>query len=814
LQIDDCRLQTVYPEICNLQFEGGEGMRLYVDLRSLQDPRYAFRGIGHVGSSVLRHVRRFLPEVGEIVGLLDEQLPELPESYLPLVDHTQFGFLPTGGRTRAALFYQPSPMTHDPAQPAILLRHPAILSCTVVYDFIPLEERRYLPTPAAQRQYLGALAWLESYQAFGCISASTARRLIDLLAPPGGRVANVGASLRAAFEHFDPLTAAHAARIRFAPGRYFVLVGGHDPRKNTEAAVRATARLAHRFPTLGLVVVGDYGPDYQTHLQQLYQTEAEPLSSSRRETSPESGLEFVRGISDEELAVLYHRAVATVCPSHREGFSLPVVEALACGGVVLASDIPAHRELIRQREALFCPHEVSELMHRMERILTDPSWRTHLQQVQSGVAERFTEERVAERFWGLVRGQCRLRLRLSPCHRSHGSHRGTKPRVAWLSPYPPDRSGVADYTACTVRALAEHAEVDIFTETVDGDAPRHDPWVRRFEPLSCAPWLSGEYDAVVAVIGNSHFHAGILDAHRRFGGPCLMHDNRLAEFYSWREGNAAYAQRASRSLRRPVSQAEAEMWIREPHRLPTLLFDDFVRRARPFLVHSRALRNRVEQQYGVQAQHLPFCCYRQFDEDEISEAGRREARRRLGIPEDRPLIVTLGILSMTKGLLECLWAVELLHAWGLPADFCFVGPAGGFAKMFQPLVEQLGLEEFVHFLPDWISESTYRDYIRAADLGVQLRAYGFGQISGALSDCISGGLPTVANEDLAASVDAPEYVLRVPDHLSPLLVAEQLLWAWEEGMHRHRRSPARTAYLAEHNFDHYARTLLRVLQVA
>src|SRR5260370_41973414 len=92
----------------------GGRMRLYVDLRSLQDPRYAFRGIGHVGSSVLRHVRRFLPEVEEIVGLREEHLPDLPESYRPLVDRTQWGFLPTGGRTQPALFYQPSPMTHDP----------------------------------------------------------------------------------------------------------------------------------------------------------------------------------------------------------------------------------------------------------------------------------------------------------------------------------------------------------------------------------------------------------------------------------------------------------------------------------------------------------------------------------------------------------------------------------------------------------------------------------------------------------------------------------------------------------------------------
>ncbi|MFO0810542.1 MAG: glycosyltransferase family 1 protein [Gemmataceae bacterium] len=62
----------------------------------------------------------------------------------------------------------------------------------------------------------------------------------------------------------------------------------------------------------------------------------------------------VRGLSRKELAGLYREAALVLQPSEAEGFGLPVVEALACGAVVVASDIPVLHE-VGGHATVYCP---------------------------------------------------------------------------------------------------------------------------------------------------------------------------------------------------------------------------------------------------------------------------------------------------------------------------------------------------------------------------------------------------------------------------------------------------------------------------
>src|SRR6185503_7347152 len=109
-------------------------------------------------------------------------------------------------------------------------------------------------------------------------------------------------------------------------------------------------------------------------------------------------------------------------------------------------------------------------------------------------------------------------------------------RVAFVTPLPPQRSGVADYSHRLLEHLVRERDVDVFVdEHADGRNPEPEApegaEVFRVDDLDAVEGLRGGYDAVVYSIGNSEFHSGALAALRRRPGIVLAHDVRLPELY-------------------------------------------------------------------------------------------------------------------------------------------------------------------------------------------------------------------------------------------------------------------------------------------
>lgn len=113
--------------------------------------------------------------------------------------------------------------------------------------------------------------------------------------------------------------------------RYLLHVGSLVPRKNPRFLLQLVAECRRAFPDVELVQVGGVWD----HAHERLLDQLELRACVRR----------FRGISRSELAALYRGATAVLVPSRAEGFGLPLIEALACGALVVASDLPVLREV-------------------------------------------------------------------------------------------------------------------------------------------------------------------------------------------------------------------------------------------------------------------------------------------------------------------------------------------------------------------------------------------------------------------------------------------------------------------------------------
>jgi glycosyltransferase involved in cell wall biosynthesis len=124
-------------------------------------------------------------------------------------------------------------------------------------------------------------------------------------------------------------------------GRPYVLhVGSEIPRKRLDVVFETFARLRARHPELHLVQQG-------ARLTGAQQAQVARLGLQDALVQPPK-------LERRTLAGLYRRAALVLVPSEAEGFGFPVVEAMACGAVVVASDIPVLRE-VGGDAAVFAP---------------------------------------------------------------------------------------------------------------------------------------------------------------------------------------------------------------------------------------------------------------------------------------------------------------------------------------------------------------------------------------------------------------------------------------------------------------------------
>ncbi|MDQ2867462.1 MAG: glycosyltransferase [Verrucomicrobiota bacterium] len=625
-----------------------------------------------------------------------------------------------------------------------------------LHDLIPLAAPDvYLKDPLKHKRYFRKIEDLKKADLILTASAWSRREAIERLRISEERIVTVSAGLA---DFFRPLSL-NSETSSILLGRYGItkkfLLGIHGigSNKNIHGLIEAFALLNSEVRCdYQLVLVGCLEHRHREKLGEL-------ASKFGLETDQLVVLGFA---SDEELVMLYNLCHLFVFPSNQEGFGLPPLEAMACGAPVIAANATSIPDVVGWADALFDPREPESISEKMAFALTVPHFRESLREYGLRQARKFSWEQTARRAWEAFE-------RIAPTPKPSAAPTvflGKRRRLAYVSPLPPLRTGVADYSAELLPALSQYYEIDVVADqrTVS------DPWITHNLPVRDSAWFdlhASEFDRILYHFGNSNFHAYMFDLLRRHPGLVVLHDfylgNSLHAWYAAMERdfpftNLLYQAHGYEALALYRVEGSAAVARRLPLSLSVLA------QALGAIVHSRYAQRLAGLWYRMAEEALTVIPHLRAAPKTLD---RISARQRLGVKDDELVICSFGFLGRPK----C--NHRLVDSWTLSR-------AGRDPKCRLVMVG-LGSEEDVQTFTEilvnagtgdrfqvtgFVEQSLYRDYLSAADIAVQLRAESRGENSGTILDCLAHGIPTITNAH-ASMAELPQgTTLMLPDTFS------------------------------------------------
>lgn len=334
-------------------------------------------------------------------------------------------------------------------------------------------------------------------------------------------------------------------------------------------------------------------------------------------------------------------------------------------------------------------------------------------------------------------------------------------RLDYVSPLPPVRSGIADYSVDLLPHLAARADVRLIRLPGQPVAPE----VERAWPIAGAGETGQDGRLPLYQMGNNRYHEGVLQLGMRLPGVLTLHDVVLhhllldltlgrGDFYPYKERLArdhGWIGEMAAQVKRWGAYGDAPVFALPAHRA-------LLRRQRGVLVHSEWAAGVVrEEDPGIRVRAIPMGVPLPPSADDDIEAGRA-LRRRFGLPEDRPVLGSFGFQTPIK---RTGMAIQALARPGLErVHLLIVGEAAGVLDL-EGEARRAGVADRVH-VTGFVPYEDFEAAIAAVDLCLNLRYPTAGETSASLLRVLAAGRPAIVS-DFAQFADLPpEVALRVP----------------------------------------------------
>jgi glycosyltransferase involved in cell wall biosynthesis len=335
-------------------------------------------------------------------------------------------------------------------------------------------------------------------------------------------------------------------------------------------------------------------------------------------------------------------------------------------------------------------------------------------------------------------------------------------KLAWFSPMPPARTGIATYSHELLPALSKHFDITVFTPYA-GYRALEDVRVIDFVSQPTELRCLRAFDRIVYHLGNSPYHLEILRVFLLYPAPVVLHDTVLY-YLAASAGRGGLLKDLDADPRWALEQLRSIcaaspggdiLQFATSSKYPCLA--RVLALAPTIIVHNRAAARVVtELRYRGRTVVISMPHYSHGGVPRAED--RNNLRRSYGFATTDVLFGAFGFIGPTKRLDKVLEAFRSIVASGNAANarLLIVGEGNDLT----PLIQAYGLAERVTTI-GYVSDEQFRNLIDFVDVVVNLRYPSHGESSATLMQAMSRGKPCLVTDDASFSELPDEVVWRI-----------------------------------------------------
>ena len=513
---------------------------------------------------------------------------------------------------------------------------------------------------------------------------------------------------------------------------YVLFTGGFDYRKNIDGAVKALSLVKQKYKNdinlqkLKMYIVCNVNQDEKAKFYQKL-----------KNINLENLVELTGLISDDELSKLYANADLFFFPSLYEGFGLPILEAMLGGAFILSADNSSLPEVCGGK-AILCKAEDIEDMAEKIKLSLDLAMKETLESkhLRQEYALSFSWEKTAAKT---------LETMIDAIEEPFAG----KEKIAIVTPWPNQMTGIANYVYKLVPYLSEYFEVDIFVDnSQDKKMDFLDNEYGNLYMISELDEHKSEYKDIIYQIGNnSKYHKEIYIKLKKNNGIAEIHDFILSPFFY----HSFFLDKKELQYREALLDGYGDEGVKHFDDIKNRVFsneanypmaESVVEISRKSIFHNHWSKEQIEENGGnisvisLAALNLSFANQSHYILDKTSDL-------KIELDDNVILIGCFGFLNKNKRPEIILESFEKILTRNKNVKLGFFGKPND--DNLNKLIKDKQLEDNV-FITGYLDEIEYSKALNRTDIVINLRYPSMGESSATLLEAFKTGKPVIVSE--------------------------------------------------------------------